>query len=118
MQFMSPRAWQARIVDILTCIKNIQDFTTGMTFADFSVDGKTIRAVAYEFITMGEAARAIPQSIQIRFPDVPWLKMQDIRNVLVHEYYRMDEEIIWETIQDDLNPLKAHLEKLLTRNDL
>jgi uncharacterized protein with HEPN domain len=88
---VSPRAWQERIQDILTCARNIQDFTQGMGMDDFLEDPRTVRAVAFEFTTMGEAARAIPGEIQERYPDVPWGKMQGIRNVLIHEYFRLDE---------------------------
>ena len=73
-----------------------------MSFDDFLEDPKTIRAVAYEFTTIGEAARVIPAEIQERFPDVPWGKMQGIRNVLVHEYFRLDEEILWKAALEDI----------------
>ena len=65
-----------------------------MSFDAFLDDPKTIRAVAYEFTTIGEAAPAIPLEIQKQFTDVPWGKMQGIRNVLVNEYFRLDEEIL------------------------
>lgn len=54
---MSPRAWQERVEDILNCARNVQDFTKGMSFESFLDDPRTIRAVAYEFTTIGEAAR-------------------------------------------------------------
>ena len=92
---MSSRAWQERLDDILTCARNIESFTAGMSFDAFLDDPRTIRAVAFEFTTMGEASRAIPEEIQEKFPEVPWGKMQGIRNVLVHEYFRLDEEILW-----------------------
>lgn len=57
---MSPRAWSERIEDILTCALNIQDFTTGLNLDDFLGDQRTSHAVAFEFTTMGEAARAVP----------------------------------------------------------
>ena len=82
---MSPRHWQVRIKDILACAQNIQDFISGMSMDDFMADPRTIRAVAFEFVTMGEAARTIPGEIKKQYPDVPWGKMQGIRNVLVHE---------------------------------
>jgi uncharacterized protein with HEPN domain len=84
---VSPRAWPERVEDILNCARNVQDFTQGMSFESFLDDHKTIRAVAYEFTTIGEAARAIPEEVQKQFPDVPWGRMQGIRNVLVHEYF-------------------------------
>jgi len=110
---VSPRSWQNRVEDILTCAQNIRDYTDGMSFDDFLEDPKTIRAVAYEFTTIGEAARVIPAEIQERFPDVPWGKMQGIRNVLVHEYFRLDEEILWKAALEDIPPLITALEQIL-----
>jgi uncharacterized protein with HEPN domain len=92
---MSSRVWRARVEDILACIYNIQSFVAGMHSASFASDLKTIRAVAFELITIGEASRAIPEDIRKRYPEIPWVKMQDIRNVIIHEYFRMDVEIIW-----------------------
>ena len=83
-----------------------------MSLDAFLDDPKTIRAVAFEFTTMGEAARAIPEEIQEKHPEVPWGKMLGIRNVLVHEYFRLDEEILWNASQEDIPPLIAALEKL------
>ena len=110
---MSPRSWQNRVEDTLTFAQNIRDYTDGMSFDDFLEDPKTIRAVAYEFTTIGEAARVIPAEIQERFPDVPWGKMQGIRNVLVHEYFRLDEEILWKAALEDIPPLITALEQIL-----
>ena len=109
---MSPRGWQARLQDILTCSYNIQAFTAGMNFDSFLDDTKTIRAVAFELTTIGEAVRTIPQEIQEEYPEVPWGKIQGIRNILVHEYFRLDEEILWKTIQDDIPRLIKILQKI------
>ena len=113
---MSPRSWQDRVEEILSCARNIRDYTEGMSFDAFLDDSKTIRAVAFEFPTMGEASRAIPMDIQKQFPEVPWGKMQGIRNVLVHEYFRPDEEILWEASQKDIPPLITALEKIIQTN--
>jgi uncharacterized protein with HEPN domain len=110
---MSPRNWLKRIEDILSCIRNIQTFIRGMTLASFEENPMALRAVAFELVTMGEAARAVPAEVQQRFPEIPWDKMQLIRNVVVHEYFRIDEQIIWKTCQEDLPPLVPLLEKVL-----
>ncbi len=110
---MSPRSWLDRIEDILSCAKNIQDFSAGMTLDEFIDDPRTIRAVAFEFTTIGEAARVVSLEIQERYPEIPWGKMQGIRNVLVHEYFRLDEEILWKAVQEDIPPLITALEKIL-----
>ena len=110
---MSPRSWQQRIDDILACARNIRDFTQGMSMDDFLDDPRTVRAIAFEFTTIGEAARVMPVEIQDRYPDVPWGKMQGIRNVLVHEYFRLDEEILWKATQEDIPPLIRALENFI-----
>lgn len=110
---MSPRSWQDRIQDILTCAKNIRSFTEGMSYDAFLDDPRTIRAVAFEFTTIGEASRVIPSDVQEKFPDVPWGKMHGIRNVLVHEYFRLDEEILWKASLEDIPPLIQALEQIL-----
>jgi len=110
---VSPRTWLERIQDILTCARNIQDFTADMDFDSFLNDAKTIRAVAFELTTIGEAVRTVPSVIQERYPEIPWVKMQGIRNVLVHEYFHLDEEILWKTCQDDIPTLIKRLEEIL-----
>jgi uncharacterized protein with HEPN domain len=84
-----------------------------MDFISFLGDAKTIRAVAFELTTIGEAVRAMPQEIQDKFPEIPWREMQSIRNILVHEYFHLDEEILWKTIQDDVPALIEELEKII-----
>jgi len=91
---VSSRSWRERLEDIRACAINIRSFTLGMDYENFLDDPKTIRAVSYELTTMGEAVRSLPQEIQDEYPDIPWGKIQGIRNVLVHEYYRLDEEIL------------------------
>jgi len=113
---VSPRNWLERIEDILACARNVLSFTEGMTFEAFETDPKTVRAVAFELTTMGEAARAIPPDVQKSYPQIPWDKMQAIRNVIVHEYFRIDEEILWKTSQEDIQPLIPILEDILRHN--
>jgi uncharacterized protein with HEPN domain len=109
---VSPRTSDERIADILTCARNVQDFTAGMDFESFQQDPRTIRAVAFEFTTIGEAARVMPSDVQAHYPQVPWGKLQGIRNVLVHEYFRIDEEILWRAVQEDIPALIAALETI------
>jgi uncharacterized protein with HEPN domain len=87
-----------------------------MSLDGFLEDPRTSHAVAFEFTTLGEAACAIPDEVQERFPRLPWKKMQAIRNVLVHEYFRIDEEILWRASQEEIPPLIFQLEEILHQN--
>jgi uncharacterized protein with HEPN domain len=109
---VSPRPWETRFQDILACAYNIRAFTENMSLDSFLVDPKSIRAVAFELVTMGEAARAIPDDIRQQYPQIPWDKMQGLRSILVHEYFRIDEEILWQSSIEEIPELIRELEKL------
>jgi len=110
---MSPRGWQDRIRDILEAIAEIQKFTSGMDYQTFKDDDKSIRAVEMNFIIIGEAANQIPEEIEEKYLSIPWSLMRAMRNRIVHVYFRVDEKLMWDTIQNDLPPLVPELEKLL-----
>jgi uncharacterized protein with HEPN domain len=98
---------------MLEAIGNVQEYVRGMTFQEFAADKKTLRAAAYEIGIIGEAARHVPPEARRRCPDIPWDKMQGIRNVVVHEYFRLDVAILWQTITQSLPPLIPHLPRIL-----
>ncbi len=58
----------------------------------------------------------MPPEAQARYPQLPWDKMQAIRNILVHEYFRIDEEILWRASQEEIPPMIASLEEILRQN--
>ena len=95
--------------DIRTALKDIADFTKNMTFLDFSADRKTVNAVLRSLEVVGEAAKKIPLSIRLCYPDVPWQKMTGMRDKLIHDYSGVDYEIVWETIKVDLIQLEKNL---------
>ena len=110
---MSPRAWQERIEDILEAIAEIQDFTRDMSLEQFRDDSKTLKAVALDFIVIGEAAAHVPEDVSAASSEIAWSVMRGMRNRLVHDYFGMDPVILWDTIRNDLPPLVAPLKRLL-----
>ena len=110
---MSPRDWKDRIRDILDAIAEILKFTRGMDFESFRKDDKTIRSVEMNFIIIGEAANQIPDEIEEKHTEIPWSLMRAMRNRIVHVYFKGDEKLMWDTVQNDLPPLIPELEKLL-----
>jgi uncharacterized protein with HEPN domain len=110
---VSPRGWQDRIRDILDAIAEIQKFTSGMSYEVFKEDDKSIRAVEMNFIIIGEAANQIPEDVEEKYSQIPWSLMRAMRNRIVHVYFKVDERLMWDTVQNDLPPLIPELEKLL-----
>jgi uncharacterized protein with HEPN domain len=72
-----------------------------------------VRAAAYEIGIIGEAARHVPPEVRRRHPEIPWEQMRQIRNIVVHEYFRLDVGILWQTITENLPPLLPLLQKIL-----
>ena len=62
---------------------------------------------------IGEAANQIPEEIEEENTAIPWSLMRAMRNRIVHVYFKVDEKLMWDTIQNDLPPLIPELEKLL-----
>ena len=110
---MPSRSWQNRIRDILEAIAEIDRFTSGMTFEQFRADPKTVRAVLYDLAIIGEAIRSVPIEVEMQYPDVPWNEARGIRNIVLHEYFRVNLVIVWQTIQIDLPQLAMSLQQLL-----
>lgn len=110
---MPRRNWRLRIEDIVAAVQEAQRFTDGMSFAEFANDTKTIRAVDYELVVIGEAARHVPLEVESRHPDVPWSKLRSMRNIITHEYFGVDPWILWQTVQQDLPPLLPRLQAIL-----
>lgn len=110
---MPSRDWQNRVNDILDAIAEIQEFTNSMTFEEFQNDRKTVRAVLYNLAIIGEAIRTIPPEIEATHPEIPWLDVRGMRNIVIHEYFQVNLSIIWQTVQADLILLEASLRHLL-----
>ncbi len=110
---MSPRNWLMRIEDIVSAIDATIDYTGGMTLDSFKHDKKTIDAVMHNIMVIGEAANHVPNMVMEQHPEIPWGKMRAIRNVIVHAYFGVRTDILWQTIQHDLPPLVDPLKNLL-----
>jgi uncharacterized protein with HEPN domain len=107
------RGWRLRVRDILDAVERVESFTRGLTLDTFVEDERTIAAVSYELVVIGEAAKNIPTEIRAAAPDVPWQVMSDMRNVVAHGYFGVDLSIVWQTATQDVPKLGPLLSPLL-----
>ncbi len=108
---MPSRDWQFRIDDIIEAIEKIERYTKNLDFDLWCQDEKTVDAVIRNIEIIGEASAHLPDEVYKQFNDVPWHMMRAIRNILIHEYFGVDLEIIWKTVKEDLPDLKKRLLK-------
>ena len=110
---MSERTPQLFLQDILESGVSIQTYVQGVTFEQFERERMRYSAVIREFEIIGEAVGKLPEFMKDRFPDVPWQDIKDFRNLLAHEYFGIDLQIVWNTIQSDLPQLLTAVKEML-----
>lgn len=98
-----------RLLHILDAIGHIKQFTENTDKQTFDNDFKLRLAVVKLFEVIGEAASSISNETQNLFPEIEWPILKGIRNILVHEYFGIDYDIIWNTIQNNLPQLKEKI---------
>jgi len=110
---MSKRDIKLYVEDVLEAIKAIEKFVEGMDFESFKEDDKTSSAVIRKFEIIGEATKNIPQSIKEKYPHIPWKEMAGFRDKLIHFYFGIKYDIVWDTIKLRLPELKKNIKKVL-----
>ncbi len=110
---MPSRAWKLRIQGILESVSAIESYVAGKTFDEFALDQKTIDAVVRRFAVIGEAANHVPEDVSLCSAQIPWADMRAMRNFTVHEYFGVSEDILWDTITEDLPGILRPLQQLL-----
>ena len=101
-----------RLQDMLEAIERLEKYAN---------QGKTVFEqqeliqtwVIYHLQIIGEAARAISQEFKARHDKIPWRDASDLRNLIIHEYFRVNLDIIWDIVHNDIPPLKQQIEEIL-----
>ena len=85
----------------------------GMDLAALAADDRTLFAVVRALEIIGEAAKRVPAPVRERYPHIPWRAMAGIRDRLIHDYERVDIEIVWKTVAEDLPLLETDVTRAL-----
>ena len=108
-----PRRWRFRLRHIIEAVEKIQNYAGGMSLEEFLADSKTSDATLRNLEIIGEAARLVPEQVANRHQQVPWAEMRAMRNIVAHEYDRVNLHTIWDSIQNDLPPLVSLPQQVL-----
>jgi uncharacterized protein with HEPN domain len=110
---MSKRGAELYLEDIKNSIEKIEGYVTEIDFEKFSKDEKTIDAVIRNLEIIGEAVNNLPEEIKSQNPEIPWKEAVGMRNKVAHEYFGVDDEILWKTVTEDLPIFKEQIQKIL-----
>ena len=101
------------LLHIRDAIRDIEKFVKGMTEQEFFQNQMVQSAVIRQVEIIGEATKNLTGEFKNRHPDIPWKEIAGMRDVLVHEYFRVDTKSVWKVIKEDIPELKQNLLKII-----
>jgi uncharacterized protein with HEPN domain len=101
------------LLDILDCSRRALEFSKGADYERFQKDAQLQSAVLHQLLIVGEAASKTSEECRIKYPDLPWKEMIGLRNILIHEYFRVDLARIWKILRENVPALVKRLETIV-----
>lgn len=106
------RDWVQFFDDMLESCEQIAAYSAGLDWESFKRDRKSRDALLLQVLQLGEAARHIPENIRLLCVDVPWRELVATRNVLIHAYFSINDQILWDLVVNGTPTLRKQLRKM------
>jgi uncharacterized protein with HEPN domain len=107
------RSIRLYLEDIIGSSTKVMRYTQGMTFEDFLTDERTFDAVMRNLQIIGEAAKNVPPEVRSRYREIEWRKISGLRDVLAHAYFSLENETLWDIVQNKVPPLLVQVQHIL-----
>ena len=107
-----PRNLTVYINDMVSACEKIVSYVDGYDFQKFCSDEKTLDAVVRNLEIIGEAAKSIPEDFRSSHSDISWRKIAGLRDLLIHQYFGVDHEILWNIVENQIPALLNDLKKI------
>lgn len=105
-----PRDSDVYLDDIREAVGKIQRYTRGLSREAFAADEKTVDAVVRNLEIIGEAAKNLDAGFRGAHPGLDWRKIAGLRDVLAHEYFGIDLDIVWDIVQNKIPELAVEID--------
>ncbi|MFZ5866739.1 MAG: DUF86 domain-containing protein [Thermodesulfobacteriota bacterium] len=109
-----PRDYKVFLEDMLASLQRIQVLTSGRSYDDFARDLTIQEAVIRNLEIIGEAAKSVPNEVRLSYPEIDWARMGGLRDILIHQYFAVDLEIVWDIILNNLPDLEVEIKRILS----
>ncbi len=106
-----------RLEHMLQAIDRVLRYTKGKTFHDLVDDDMMYYAVVKNIEIIGEAANMLTADFQLSHGETPWKMVKGMRNYIVHEYFQIDNAVVWDVVSNELSPLRDQISSYLTGTD-
>ncbi len=109
------REYVLYLEDMLESMRKIEEYLGGLDFRSFKMSYMAVDAIIRNFEIIGEASKSIPTHIKNNYPEIPWKKMYGLRNLIAHEYFGIDYEMIWEIAKKNLPQNRLDIELIIVK---
>jgi len=107
------RDYRVYLRDILDAIVKIERYVASSSFEEFVKNELVVDAVVRNLEIIGEAVKRLPKNVTTEHNDIDWRRMAGLRDILIHEYFGVDSEILWDIIKNKLPELKEKVCQIL-----
>jgi uncharacterized protein with HEPN domain len=101
------------VLDMLKAARKVVEYATGLDEWSFMASSRDQDAILRQLTIIGEAAKRVSDEFRISHPEVPWRRVAGFRDVVVHDYFKVDLEEVWRIVQEDVPALIAVIEHLV-----
>ncbi|WP_292410833.1 MULTISPECIES: DUF86 domain-containing protein [unclassified Methanoculleus] len=113
-----PREYNLYLRDILEAIERIEQYTRGMNYEAFTENNLVQDGVIRNLMVIGEAAKLIPEPLKGEYNGVPWRKIMGMRDILIHAYFGIHDEIVWDVVRNKLPDLQVAVRQMLDKEPI